>query len=154
MNLYDIDRAIMECIDAETGEVVDIDKLSALTMERDTKVENIALWIKNLLAEADALDAEKKAFEERAKAAKAKAESLKRYLTDALAGQKFKTTRVQVTFRASQSVNITDEAALPQEYVRVKTETAPDKTAIKEALKAGIAVTGAELVDTLNPQIK
>lgn len=154
MTLYEIDKAILACIDGETGEIIDADALAALSMERDKKVDGVALWIKNLLAEADALEAEKKAFEERAKAAKTKADSLKRYLTDTLGGKKFKTTRVQVTFRPSHPVEITDESAIPKEYIVTKTETAPDKKAISEALKNGIAVPGARLGDVLNPQIK
>lgn len=44
---------------------------------------------------------------------------------------------------APQSVRITDEAALAPQFIRTKTE--PDRTAIKDALKRGEAVAGAEL---------
>lgn len=40
-------------------------------------------------------------------------------------------------------VTITDETAIPKDYQKIT--VAPDKTAIKEALKAGKAVPGAEL---------
>ena len=43
MKLYEIDEAIMACIDAETGEIIDADKLDKLTMERDAKIENVDL---------------------------------------------------------------------------------------------------------------
>ena len=154
MNLYEIDREIMACIDAETGEIIDFERLETLQMERGQKVENIALWIKNLKAEALALKAEKDAFAEREKAAKAKIESLSAYLTTALNGQKFSTSRVAVSFRSSEAVEITDESAIPREFIREKVETAPDKTAIKEALKSGVKIAGAQLVKNLNPQIK
>lgn len=52
MKLYEINEAILGCIDQETGEVIDPEKLDALTMERETKLENVALWIKDLKAEA------------------------------------------------------------------------------------------------------
>ena len=59
MKLYEIDKAILECVDQETGEIIDTEKLSDLQMQKDTKVENIALWIKDLLAEADAIKNER-----------------------------------------------------------------------------------------------
>lgn len=60
MNLYEIDSAILDCVDAETGEIFDMDKFEELSLTRDAKVENICLWIKNLKAEAEALKAEKR----------------------------------------------------------------------------------------------
>ena len=38
MKLYEIDNAILECIDMETGEVIDAEKLDALNMEREDVV--------------------------------------------------------------------------------------------------------------------
>lgn len=55
MNLYEIDAAIMACIDEETGEITDPAKLDELDMTRDQKIENIALYIKDLRAEASAI---------------------------------------------------------------------------------------------------
>ena len=42
MNLYEIENEILNCVDMETGEIVDIKKLESLQMERDQKIENIA----------------------------------------------------------------------------------------------------------------
>jgi outer membrane murein-binding lipoprotein Lpp len=111
MNLYEIDREILGCIDMETGEIVDGAKLEALQIARDEKIENVALWVKNLVAEAAALKAEKEAFAERQKAAEKKAESLKRWLSTALGGQKFTTERVAVSFRKSEGVVVEDAEA-------------------------------------------
>ena len=58
-NLYEISQEMLACIDAETGEIIDIEKLSTLAMERDTKIKNIALWIKNLTADMEAYKREK-----------------------------------------------------------------------------------------------
>jgi hypothetical protein len=42
----------------------------------------------------------------------------------------------QLGYRKSTAVNITDDTAIPSEYMRVIPESkAPDKTAIKDALK-------------------
>ena len=59
MRLYEIDNAIRECVDEETGEVIDIDRLEELQIQRGEKVEGVACWIKNLLAYADAIKVEK-----------------------------------------------------------------------------------------------
>ena len=57
MTIYEIDQAIMECVDIETGEIIDTEQLDKLQMERDTKLENVACWIKELTAEAEAIKA-------------------------------------------------------------------------------------------------
>ena len=75
-SLYEIDKSILGCIDQETGEMIDPDRLEALFMERNQKIENVALWIKNLQSDALAFKAEKEAFAARQKAAEAKVESL------------------------------------------------------------------------------
>ena len=153
MKLYEIDEAIMACIDAETGEVIDADKLDKLTMERDAKIENVALWIKDLKAEAEALKAEKMAFAERQKVAENKIESLKKWLAYALDGQSYKSVRASVSFRTSESVEIDDIYAVDENYLRYK-EPEADKTAIKNAIKAGQEVAGATLVKSTSVIIK
>lgn len=153
MKLYKIDQAILNCIDLETGEIIDTEQLDKLTMEREAKLENIACWIKELKAEAEALKAEKMAFAKRQQVAENKMESLKKYLAYALDGQAFKTTRASVTFRKSQSVEIADIYKLDENYLRYK-EPEADKTAIKEAIKQGKTVAGATLVENTSVIIK
>ena len=153
MKLYEIDDAILNCIDEETGEIIDAEQLDKLYMEKEEKLENIALWIKDLKAEAEALKNEKQAFAERQKVAENKMESLKKYLAYALDGKAFKTTRASVSFRKSQAVEITDIYKLDENYLRYK-EPEADKTAIKEALKAGKTVAGATLVENTSVIIK
>lgn len=153
-SLYEIDQEIMMCLDQETGEIIDPERLDALQMERNSKIENVALWIKNLTADANAYKAEKDAFAEREKKALAKVDSLKKWLAMACDGQKFTTWRCAVTFRKSEKVEITDESRIPQELLTVKYTTTPDKAAIKEALKAGEIIEGCSLVTNLNPIIK
>lgn len=153
MKLYEIDQAILSCVDAETGEIIDAEKLDALQMEREAKIENIALYIKDLKAEAEALKAEKMAFAERQKVAENKAESLKKYLAYALGGQAFKSTRASVSFRMTESVEVADIWKLDENYVRYQ-EPLADKAAIKEAIKNGYTVKGAEIVKNTSVIIK
>ena len=99
------------------------------------------------------MKAEKQAFAERQKAAESKAESLKKWLTEALAGEKFKTTKVAVSFRKTKSVQVADIWQLDDSYVKYAEPTA-DKAAIKKAIEAGQEVTGATLVENVSCSIK
>ena len=153
MKLYEIDQAIMDCIDMETGEIINEELLNALEMERDAKIENVALWIKDLKAEAEALKAEKQAFAERQKVAENKMESLKKWLAYALNGEKFKSVRASVTFRTSDKVEVADIYKLDENFLRYK-EPEADKDAIKKAIKAGQEVAGATLVPSTSVIIK
>ena len=153
MKLYEIDETIMSCIDEETGEIIDSEKLDKLQMERDKKIENVACWIKDLKAEAEALKAEKQAFAERQKVAENKMESLKKWLAYALNGEKFKTVRASVSFRTTDKVEIADIYKLDENYLRYK-EPEADKDAIKKAIKAGQEVAGVTLVKNTSVIIK
>lgn len=153
MTLYEIDQQLMDCIDLETGEIIDAEKLNALQMERDEKIENVALWIKDLKAEIDALKAEKQAFADRQKSAERTLESLNRWLTSALAGEKFKTTKVAVSFRKTKSVQIDNVLDLDENFLRYK-DPEPDKKAIKDAIEAGQTVKGAQLVENTSISVK
>ena len=158
MKLYEIDNAILECIDLETGEIIDTEQLDKLQMERDTKLENVACWIKELKAEAEALKNEKQALAERQRVAENKAESLKKWLAYALQGEKFKTTKCAISFRKSEAVEVTDEGLnnLMKEHDELLTYKAPEpnKTKIKQALKDGLNVAGVQLVQNTSTIIK
>ena len=153
MKLYELDQAIMDLVDNETGEITNIEMFDSLQMERDEKIESIALYIKDLKAEAEALKAEKLAFAERQKVAENKMESLKNYLVYALKGQAFKSTKAVVSFRKTQQVDIPDIYKLDENFLRYK-EPEADKTAIKEAIKAGQTVEGATLIENTSVIIK
>ena len=161
MNLYAINdlitQAFESAVDMETGEIVNADAyeaLDSLQMAFDQKAEGILLWIKNLTAEAEALKREKLAFAERQSAAERKAESLKKYISGVLCGNKFQTEKVSVTWRKSEAVeyagNVYD---LPEELMKYK-EPEINKTELKKRLKAGEVIAGAELVQRNNMQIK
>ena len=159
MTIYEIDNEIMSCIDMETGEVIDTEKLNDLQMERDAKIENVALWIKELNAEAEAIKNEKQALAERQRVAENKAESLKNWLAYALNGEKFKTSKCSVSYRNSESVEVTEEGleALMRDHEDLLTYKSPEpnKKAIKDAIKNdGLTVTGVQLVQKTSTIIK
>lgn len=158
MTLYEINSEIMNCIDMETGEVIDIERLNDLQLERDAKIENVALWIKDLKAEAEAIKNEKLALAERQRVAENKAESLKNWLAYALNGEKFKTAKCSVSFRTTESVEVTEEGLeiLMNGHDELLTYKAPEpnKKAIKQALKDGLNVAGVQLVQNTSTIIK
>ena len=155
MTLYDIEAEIMDCIDQETGEIIDIDRLNALEMERDRKISNVACWIKDLKAEAEAIKAEKQALDKRQKAAENKAESLKTWLSGILQGEKFKDSRCAISYRKSERVDFADNFnfdTLPDYMKKVTVE--PRKTEIKEFLKAGGEIDGVRIEENTSMTIK
>lgn len=151
--LYEIDAAILACIDMETGEIIDIEQLQALQLERDQKVESVALWYKNLLSDAEQYAAEEAAFKKKKQQATAQAERLKQFLQDALHGSNYKSTRVTITHRNSSRVIVDDVLNLPPRFVKFK-DPEPDKVAIKEAIKNGEEVNGAHMENNQSIIIK
>ena len=153
MNLYDIDNAILSCVDMETGEIIDAEKLDELNMEKSRKIRNIACWVKELKAEEAALKEQKEVFAAREKAAKNKAEGLMSYLAAYLGGKSVKNTEYQISFRSSQATEITDEEAIPMVY-RIPQPDKLDKDGLLKALKGGAVIPGAQLIERKNIQIK
>lgn len=151
--LYQIDESILSCIDEETGEILDLEKLNALQMERDEKIEKMALWYKNLCSDAEAYKAEKMNFAEKQKAAENKAESVKNWLDNALSGSPFKSTKVNIKYRKSKQVIIDDLFKIDDSYLKYSDPT-PDKTAIKKALDNGVKLNGCHIEEKQNINIK
>lgn len=161
MTLYEIDAAIAACIDEETGEVVDCEKLVALNMEREQKIEGIALWYKNDMAEAAAIREEEKILAERRRRLERSAESKKTFLDQLLGGEKFSTSRCAVNYRKSQRVEVEDvwrvvNWLLAHGHADAVDIPAPtvSKTSIAAILKSGLSIDGAELVSGLSMSIK
>ena len=156
--LFEIDKAIEaffeENVDPETGELLNIEQLDELQLAREQKIENVGLYIKNLEAEADAVENQEKIFADRKKRIRKKIEGLKGFLGYALDGKPFKTDRVVMSFRRSESVHITDEYLIPDEYCEFTVTRRPNKTNLKKALKDGKEIMGVELIEKNNVQIK
>lgn len=67
---------------------------------------------------------------------------------------KVESPTMNLSFRKSESVEVINEAQLSPEFTTTKVTTAPNKTAIKEAIKRGEVVEGAVLVTNQNLQIR
>lgn len=162
MKIYEIDKeieALLSEVDEETGEILfDPEKIEALQMERDRKVENLALAVKNLTAEATAIKTERDALYERQKQTEREADRAKKYLEYVLHGDPFKTSRVAVSYRSSSRLEV-DEGFIAWAKRKAKNlltikEPEPNKTAIKEMLKRNEKVPHVQIVTVQNMQIK
>ena len=160
MTLYDIDAQIAALdgaaeddmlIDAETGELISVSQaLDALRMEREAKLENVACWVKNLSAEADAIREEENRLIKRRKAAETKAANLKAWLLAAMTREdgttdKLKTGRVVVSVKRNPPSTVVDDALLPSTYKVAKITYQANKELIKRELLSGGEVPGAHL---------
>ena len=68
--------------------------------------------------------------------------------------EKIETPLIKLSFRNSESVEITNEQQLDACFIVTKTVTTPDKKAIKDAIKSGVFVEGATISYNRNLQIK
>lgn len=155
--LYEIDAAILACVDQETGEILDAEKLDALQMEREQKLEGVTLWIKDLKAEAEAVKAEADKLNARKKSLENKIDGLKQWLLFALDGGRLQTPRCKVYLTHNQRLTVADEPGLVEylmnsltyreQFLRFK-EPELKKDDIKKALKEGTIIPGAALEET------
>ena len=160
--LYEINQDILDCVDLETGEILDTARLDALQMEREAKLEGVALWVKDLKAEAEAVKAEADKLTARKKALDNKIDGLKAWLLYALGGEKLKTARCNVYQTHSQKLAVADEGKLisflqtlkePERFLRFK-EPELRREEIKKALKDDMHIPGASLEETESVVIK
>lgn len=159
--LHEMTKAYKELMDmiAESESDEDLecinDTLDAINDAIEVKAENLA-WI------IEHLKAEKAYFEElerKARSAKQSREKqanrLKSYIDYAMSingTKKLKAGAFSLFYVKSTPVEIIDQKQIPDEYMRVKLE--PNKTAITEAIKKGISVPGATLVEKMNLNIR
>lgn len=163
MKLYEIDQQLERLleldtermVDTETGEILTAEDIDQLQMDRAEKIEGCLVVYKNKSAEAAALDEEIKQLTARKKAVTSKMAWLKSYVQNSLAGETFSTTRAIVKYSKSKSVEVSCPASeLPSDWCRTVTTISPDKVALKKALEAGEKITGVELIEHINMQIK
>lgn len=157
MKLFEIEEELEKCIDPETGEFNE-DKYNALTQLKENKIEGLICYYKNVLADAEAIKVQERIFKERREREERKAENLKQFITRVLNGEKFKSAKVEVGYRKSKVVQVSDdfvkwaESNGKTELLKYKAPEA-DKTAIKNAILAGEEVPAA-IVENVNIQIK
>ncbi len=162
--LYELTGAyaevMMQLEDATTQEQYDAALAALTSIESDivTKAENYARIIRNKTVESDGYAAEIKRLQACKKAADNAIESLKNNIHFALetAGASELTTGIGKWKIAKNppSVEITDEAAIPEEYL-IPQPSKVDKHKILDDFKAyGMAVPGVEIVQKESVRFK
>ena len=158
--LWEIDEQIRNMtemlVDEETGEINEeaLDTLEQLELDRDIKLENCGIVMKNLRAEIEAIQAEIKALKKRATAKANKYDRLAEYVKRSLDGETFETSKVAYSYIKSQSVDVVNEELVPDEWCKFETTRKPVVSNIKKALKDGEQVPGCVLVENMNLQVK
>lgn len=158
---WDIKQEILNCatmddgtmVSGITGELLDEKKLNELQMTFDEKVKNIALWIKNLENDLDGYAKTIDSLKARRDRDKRLKDNLTNYLMTLLDGKKRKTPEYEVTYRKSKAVNILDEKAIPEQYLKPQ----PPKVSlmdIKRALQDGQTVEGCALEERVSMKVK
>lgn len=161
-SLYQIDQQIEEFfavaqVNEETGEIfVDFEKLDALQVERNAKIENIIKYYKDLLGDVTKFKAEEKALSVSRNSLENKAETMKKYLDYAHEDKQKHTYGTHlVSWRKSEVAEPVDvlEVTIPEGYEKI-VDAVPDISHIKKDLKLGNEVAGWKLTERLNIQIK
>lgn len=122
-----------------------------LTLKAEDYVTSMAMFA----ASAEAAKAEIKRLQAFVKRADNAQERMKNALTFALETfgiDKMEVGTHRISFRKSEGVVITDEVAIPNEYIIVETKV--NKAQLKADLKAGAVVSGAHLETRRNIQIR
>lgn len=162
MNIYQIQneyQLLINSIIENDGEITPEQEL-ALTINKDqlqSKSESYAYVIKQMDAECDIIDLEIKRLQQAKKVRENAVDRLKATLFSAMYLFKvteIKTPLIKINFRKSESVVVYDTNSLPQMFKTIKVTETPDKAKIKDAIKSGETVIGAELVINQNIQIK
>ena len=163
MTLREIDQAILGLFDPETGDLLDEDgiEFELLQMEREDKIKNTALYFRQLAGETKVLADEIAGLQKKKKVTENKMRWLKYLLNEALQGQKFHHPLVDVTYRKSTYLDITNENAviafcresghldcLKQKPIEISTSD------ITRLIKEGVEVPGAEIAERYNLGVK
>lgn len=155
-NLYD---AILASADDDTGEV-DLSLVNALSV-RQEEWNDKAIAVACVYRALDEDSARVGREIERLTAIKKRLERERDRIKDGLDAacktlgvESVKGMYANISYRASEQTVIDNELALPEAFINVKEVRTPNKTAIKEAIKAGKDVPGAHVERKKNIQIK
>lgn len=166
LRLYDIAseyRSLLEIATDPESDDLDMESfeaaIAALEVDFSAKAVNIACLIREWEAESLAIHAVMADQQRRIKTLDNRAKRLRDYLLTQMEVSSLPAisdARVSVKLRKNPpSVQIETPESIPALYCRViPAKTEPDKTAIKEAIKAGETVPGASLIQTTRLEIK
>lgn len=141
-------QALSEGADEEFAIAVR-DTLEGIEGEFQEKGKAVAVVALNFDSDIEAIDAEIARLQKRKSVIKNNQETLKNYLRENMEAtgiSKISCPLFTITLaKGREVVAVYNESEVPDDLMRVKTEIAPDKTAIAAKLKAGEEVPGAKL---------
>lgn len=154
--LYELTGIYQQIYDMDMDDETKQDTLESIDWNEDyeNKVENYIKVMKNLDADIEARKNEIDRLKKLNDADKSKKERMKTDLATSMeltGHEKVDTTLFKVSFRKSEAVEV-DDLLLPEAY-KVATWKA-DKKRLKEDLKNGLEILGAELVERKNLNIR
>ena len=156
MKLYEITELQKELEKEEDTEIKQ-DLQELIAVELKNKSNNIVYVIKNLEGNNAAIDAEIERLQALKKRNSSNIEKIKSNVLLFMQQNNVDTIKSDLaTFskRKSESTDIENIEQIPQEFITVKQTFTPDKTAIKKAIKEGIEVPGAKIVENFSLSIK
>ena len=125
-------------VDVETGEVFSLtERLDALAIEKEEKIESVAIYLDDLNVKTAQIDEKIKYLQSLKKSVTSQVDRLHGYLLYATNNKGLVTKNISVKVKKSERVIIDNETLVPEEFIKTKIETSPDKTAIKKAIKDG-----------------
>lgn len=130
--------------------------LNELGSQEQDKIDAFGNFIRIEAARAEALKVEAARLASKARTASNRIAYLKQRYLDTMQRNGLQKVRGQIyalSVRATDIVSITNQDALPQQFIRVKTTVEPDKVALKAALKAGQEIPGAALSQSFSLQV-
>jgi uncharacterized protein YeeX (DUF496 family) len=154
-NIYELTGQFIDLqnmLEDADGDMVEAirDTLGAISGEIGDAVEQSAKWIRNLEGEAVALNAEIERLNNRKRSIENKISSIREAVKCCMAAanlDKVKTALFTISIaQGRESVAISDESLVPDDFVVVNTVIQPNKTEISNAIKAGQQVPGCALV--------
>lgn len=130
--------------------------VAQIMADADEKVEAIAHVIVDAKGDVERIKAERERLARRKESRERLIARLEELITATIGREKWKSKKspLQISSRRSEFVDIVDADILPESMVTTKIEKNPSKTAIKNALKAGVDVPGARLGERWSLQIK
>jgi hypothetical protein len=136
------------------------DTLESLSGDLEVKAMNVAMFIRNLEANADAIKAAEKQMADRRKAIENKAERIKEYLLQNMVRTgitKIECPFFKITVRDNpESLVIESDKNIPLEYYKQPPlpEMVLDKMQLKKDLQMGVVVDGCKLESKKRVEIK
>lgn len=151
--LFEINADIGSCIDFETGEILEPEKLEQLKMDKHEKLRNIAFVALNAKSDAEAYKEQEQRFKAKRTAAEKTLAWAKETLVRELGGQKMKEPEFTVSYRKSEAVEIADLNSVPDEFL-VPQPPKVDKVGLKKAIKGGAVIDGVTIAEKKNILIR